>query len=267
MIPDECFDPEAPVGLGKRYVHECTNGRDRALIITRVDNGWIYHCHRCKEHGLRLASGLAPRDMARWCKTVNLKPEVQVKEVMLPLDFTTTIPARGLAWLYKWGITDADINGYGFGYSAFYDRVILPIYQDGELVYWSGRYLNDPTPESPKYMNVRQNRTDIWFEVTNHNSADVVLVEDKLSTIRVGKTVDCYGLLYASVPDHIVFKLADRYERIAIWLDKDKRAKCVGYLHRYRSLGVDCRLIFSDKDPKFYTDDQIRRYVYAERKP
>ena len=64
-----------------------------------------------------------------------------------------------------------------------------------------------------------------------------------------------------TVPDKIMLKLADRYERIAIWLDKDKRSRCVGYLHRYRSLGINTRLIFSERDPKFYTNDEIGRFL------
>ncbi len=87
----------------------------------------------------------------------------------------------------------------------------------------------------------------------------MVLVEDILSCIRVSKVVDCIALLYAYVPDKLVFELAKDYETIWLWLDPNKKKHMMDRVKRYRSFGMNVKMVRSSGDPKYYSEDEIER--------
>lgn len=262
MIPDEYFDLSAPMGLGKRYRHpNCCEGKDRALVITRTPTGWDWFCHRCRKGGKKYLEGMSPDQYRRW-KAQEVKPIQTVRKVLLPLDFTRQIPVKGLAWLYRYGITDTNIEVYRFGFSKYYNRLIMPIFRGPELLYWSGRNLGEASPKNPKYMNVRSLRDDIWFERSDHGREHVVLVEDILSAIRVGHHVDTRAVLYASVPDRLILQLVRMgYKQVHIWLDPDKADVMYRYVNRFRTFGINCVMHITKQDPKYYSDEEIVKEV------
>lgn len=266
-IPEEWFQTDTPLNQPTRYRHPgCSDTKDRALIISRNPIGWHVHCFRCGLSGFKSAKHLSPADMLKWTnsqRTVQIGP---VEEVQLPDDMTYTIPTLGLAWLYGAGITNEEIEYYCIGYSRSLHRVILPVYEHGELIYFQGRYLGTVDKEHPKYMNVYQrDRKDTFFRVlsgvTGPMCHTVVLVEDILSAIRVGRQVDTIALLYAHVPDKLILKLAKNYKGVVLWLDPDKWGLMGRNVLRYRSLGLQVRIVLSDKDPKKYNDQQIEKYL------
>jgi DNA primase len=264
-FPDEWFDATVPEGVWKRFRHpSCSEGKNKALAIARTATGWVWHCHRCGMHGFKSADGLDPKRMMQWIKSVKEKPSAFKRDVDLPEDFEHVIPLKGLAWLYSKGITVEQIRHYNFGYSQFYDRVIMPVYENDKLIFWEGRYLAVPDKDHPKYMKVGQNRVDIYFKVEGHNKETIVLVEDILSAVRVGELVDTWAMLYAFIPDDVVFELAKHYKEILIWLDPDKMNKMIGWVSRYRSFGINVRIVPTNKDPKDYTREQIGGIIGKE---
>jgi hypothetical protein len=70
-------------------------------------------------------------------------------------------------------------------------------------------------------------------------------------------------MLYAFVPDDVVFKLVKKYKKIVIWLDPDKQVDMINYIGRYRSFDLDVQLMTSTEDPKFYTAGEIREKIYG----
>lgn len=264
MIPEELFRLDAPLHVGYRHQHDCpvNPGKDRCLIITRVPRGWKYYCHRCGAKGVRYTDGLSPDQFLKWQESVkrDVKENNAVAKVELPHKFTTDIPAHGLAWLYKYDLHDPEIAYYNIGYSPLLDRVITPVYRDGQLVYWQGRNLGKITDTNPKYMNVKaMGRKDIYFEVSDRDNPtdDVVLVEDVISTIRVGRHIDTFGLLYAYIPTTLIMYLFTQYDRVILWLDPDKLNRMVRQVNRFRSFGMNVVMIRADQDPKFYSDEEI----------
>ena len=108
-------------------------------------------------------------------------------------------------------------------------------------------------------MNVKaKGRDDVFFWVLNDRFYhQILLVEDILSAIKVGRKSDCVALLYAYIPDKLVMNLAEQYEEIVFWLDPDKWNRMLGRVNRWRSFGVNVRCIRSNQDPKYYNDDEI----------
>ena len=265
-FPEEWFETSMPEGVWKRFRHpSCSEGKNKALAIAKTGQGWVWHCHRCEQHGFKSAENLSPQRTMDWIKSAKEKPQVYKRDIKLPEDFTVTIPLKGKAWLYGKGITDEQIKRYNFGYSSHYDRVILPVYEHiiaKKLIFWEGRYLGTPDRDHPKYMKVSEsNRKDIYFIADGNKSETVVLVEDILSAVRVGEVTDCYAMLYAFVPDIVVWTLSKLYKNIIIWLDPDKQSDMVDYVLRYRSFGLNVHIMISALDPKCYTAGEIERRV------
>jgi hypothetical protein len=262
MIPDEFFDPKAPLNEGVRHRHlDCSEGKDRALIVTKTKTGWIWYCHRCGKGGFHSVDGLSPRQTLNWLKSLKAKPVQCQCQIELPKDFSTEIPSDGLAWLLKAGLEESDIDEYKIGYSRQLHRIIMPLYIDGKLVYWQGRSLTDPTPQNPKYMNIyEQKREGVYFRIQDGTS-DVALVEDILSCIRVSKVMDAIALLYAYIPDKLVFELVKQYETVWFWLDHNKQRHMLERIKRYRSFGLPVKMVDSKQDPKYYSEEEIERML------
>ena len=267
MIDDKYFTSDMQMHRGYRFEHDCPTGpgRDRPLVVTRIATGWKWFCHRCGEKGIKWAKGLSPKEWLKFNQAREVFENMTVSKVTLPHGMTKHIPAVGLAWLYKYGIEDADIDYYGIGYSTTLNRVVLPVYgEDGTLLYYQARNLGAITERSPKYMNVKaRGRQDIYFKVTppERKTDKVVIVEDILSGIRVGKIKDSYGLLNAYIPDDLIFLLAKVYPLIVLWLDPDKWDRMLKRTKRFRSLGLNVKMVRVNQDPKFYTDDEIGQTI------
>ena len=258
----ELFSPTAPVGEGHRFQHDCSNKPDKSLIITRTRDGWAWYCHRCKEGGTRDLSGKSPWEVAQFIRSLNVKSAKTLMQMRLPLDYTKEIPAQGLAYLYVRGVTDADIKRWKIGYSPKYSRVILPVYEGRNLVFFQGRTILSITRDNPKWMNVwKSGRKDTFFVANQMFSHEVVVVEDILSAIRVSHTADAYAMLSTHIPEDLILTLSEKYQSILLWLDPDKRMKIMMLARRYLAFGINARSITSNKDPKYYTNKQIRRLI------
>jgi len=252
-IDGSLLNPEATLGLGKRHTHFCSK-KDKPLVVTRVRSGWQWYCHRCFKGGYQDLLGTDPVKAMAHIKNLKMAPEQSRYDVALPEDFTLEIPSKGLAWLYTFDITDDEIELYKFGYSKYFDRLIMPVYQKDELIYWQGRNLGSITRANPKYLNIRQyGRKHLYFFVgSDGNRSKIVVVEDILSCIKIGRTTDTVSVLSAHVDDQLISRLSKVYDDIVLWLDPDKRIKMMQWASRYRGLGYPVRYIRSDKDPKYY---------------
>ena len=82
-----------------------------------------------------------------------------------------------------------------------------------------------------------------------------MIVEDILSAIKVGRVSNSISLLGAYIQDSLALSL--RGYTIYIWLDSNKYTESLKYLRRFRSFGIDCRIIHTDKDPKCYDTLEI----------
>lgn len=260
MIPEEYFR-NTEINMPVRYRHPgCTDpSKDKALVVTRTHSGWKWFCHRCRMGGVKPIDSLSPSRLVKFTNDQKVKVFEKVDEVRLPRDFTEKIPPEGLAWLYSYGITDEEISQYSIGYSKLLSRVILPTYMYGELVFWIGRLIGEPSKTNPKYSSVAVSRKDIYFTAENRFSRDVVIVEDNLSAIKVGRIATAIALISVHVPDGLVFHLARHYARIVLWLDPDKHKKMIRLCRRYQANGINVIFIASRQDPKYYSDEVIEK--------
>lgn len=229
--------------------------------LSNLGEVYTYHCFKCKEKDAKPAPAMTPqerREMERQAAAFAASPPE------LPEDFTTDIPPPGILWLSKGGLNHRDIRRFGFGYSPRMQRVIMPVYEEGELVAVQARALR--REHKPKYLGqIRRNPRPAFRAVHREPVDTLVLTEDMLSACRVSKVCDAWALLGTNLGPSVLAAIGDsHYDRIAIWMDEDEAG--INARRKMRSqlqvVGKPVSLIQSDRDPKKHTIIEMRNLIW-----
>ena len=260
------LDATEPVGSVKRFNRcpYCSKPVARlGFIVFRTYNGWRVYCHRCgasqriRQGGVASPSALISRVNAIR-SAANWKPGT----IYLPEDFELRIPAIAKAWLRKYGVTDAEIKQHRFGYSEYMNRLILPVFNGEELVYWQGRKLDNGP--GPKYLSMKTKEGGKFFELVSPGCSTCVLVEDIVSAIccrRAG--FNAIALLGSFIGDRISSRVHELgIKKLCVWLDPDKRGDAVRFAKKLSGIGLQAvAIVTPTKDPKDYNVSQIRGHL------
>ncbi|QYD70860.1 toprim domain-containing protein [Paraburkholderia edwinii] len=162
-------------------------------------------------------------------------------------------------WLLKASCGAPEIAQLGAYWHAPSARVVLPVADDGELVYWQAR---DPSwtrkSERPKYVNPEVNKERL---VARYGSGDeIVLTEDILSAYRVGQEGEGWSLLGTNLTNGVLARLIDERKPVAVWLDPDAAGRKASrdITQRLSACGIPNRVIRSLRDPKLLSRRQVR---------
>jgi len=246
---------------GQKLRKDCECGDGKTLVINHTVKGYSRFCFRCDiddfvGKGKQSLAELARiRELNEAAKSIKLTLE-------LPHDFTREIPIHGRLWLYSGGITESVWREYGIGYSESIDRVVLPVYDtSNNLVWFQCRALHKG--QKPKYIQPARSRDNELFQVgySKTNLQRVVVVEDILSAIRVGKHIPTVSLLGTKITTGQAARLSE-YEKVTTWLDSDRAGRRGAYTIR-KTIGLVTEInnIVTIKDPKKLTDQQIREIL------
>lgn len=232
--------------------------------VYHSSNGWGSYCNKCGEKHFK-GKGIRPiKELS--LDHVDDKTEF-FESLSLPEDTTYNIdsfPLEAKVWLYKSDIRDKMILDYGIGYSKDMHRVIIPVYDEyGSLLMWQGRGLLDT---QTKYFNARGSGKSGYFfkswikhdDVEPHTMDSVVVVEDALSVIKVGKVAQAVAGLGTSLSQKQLTYLSN-FDKVYLWYDDDKGG-LNGSTKSLRSLSLvtDCTRIRTDRDPKSYSYYEIQ---------
>ena len=174
----------------------------------------------------------------------------------LPSDVTTEIDPRALQWLSRYFVTYNDVVEHRIMWSGYYQRLIFPV---GNA--WQGRYFG--TENKPKWYTKGNIHGDYLHVIGE--GPEVVLVEDIVSSIRLGACTASLCLFGCELPVNWVHRLVYLHRPLVIWLDRDKRLESYKMADRLRGLGFDTRVISTELDPKEYSKkvlDKILRQEY-----
>lgn len=258
-----------PLGVGEQthVNHEnCPAGADRKkrLYIKHLsDGGHLFYCHHCSCSGIYRTK----ITNVHFKKQSHLVPK-DPKDIRLPIDIvkdTTLWPSTAHGWLIKYGITKDEVKNNGIVYSPSLDRLLFPLYMDGDYIGWQGRRLSDDE-EKPKYITM-VDRLRTTGNCSQHRqpsgSDNAIIVEDILSAIKTGRQgIDSIALLGSHPTPELINWIASRYKNIFIWLDNDKpevkkQQQKLNNLFKVLVNG-EVKLILTDKDPKDYSDQEIK---------
>lgn len=257
-----------PVGTRLRMAHDgCSTSE--ALIVTKQDSGVSAYCFRCKWHGF---VGAPPESLAQKLERKSrekLASKVMKDSKTLPLPKCENIaewPLEARIWLYKAGLNNHDISEAGIYYHGGSNRVVLPVYDGPNLVYWQARGFD---PEAPKYLNPSVvDRTALvahWYG----SERCLVLTEDWLSGYRVHRATgfQVYSLLGTTLTDKIAAQIVYNRVPVAVWLDPDSPGQNAArkIVAKLSALNHPVRNIVTERDPKLHSDAEIREVLGESR--
>lgn len=176
-------------------------------------------------------------------------------------DFSPIIPARPLGWLRKYGITDREITHFGIAWNSTDESLVFPVRNaSGQLVLTNERYFGSD-PKQPKYRTYGHKNDQHLILLHPINTDTVVVVEDFISAIKVGRQVSSLALFGATMPGNALKWAVERFKHIRVWLDMDKASQSVLEASKCSQYIEDSRSIITDLDPKEYTNDQISKLL------
>jgi hypothetical protein len=178
--------------------------------------------------------------------------------INLPTDFTLTIDKEALAWLYSYGITPTEIRKYKMGWSPSRHLLIYPFWNESTLTGYQGRSFGPSGSGATKYFNVGDKSK--WSQVVGAGET-LVFTEDFISAIKVARHTAAVCLFGVTLQQALLSSLGHSHHYI-IWLDKDKRSYAMEQAKKYSQYGYNITAMFSDKDPKEYTDKQIQEMIH-----
>jgi len=247
------------------HVHHCKQGRSNdRLYITRKHNGYVYYCHHCGFSGFEYRAGMAPHPAKEGADGSPGDAGDSRHDLACP--DPRLWPAQATEWTRGGGVTDAELEHYGYRYSSDHNCVSIPCYLGGTLTGYQERMLGGG---SAKYLTRRKGTSVLAFDsgpVTD--SYLCVLVEDALSAVRVGRQYRTVALCGTSLKTEVLALLAEDHDDFLVWLDMDNpEVRAKGYsIQKRLSLFGDCGIVgYTGKDPKEYSDEEIHRIVKENR--
>jgi hypothetical protein len=255
MMRYDEFMPFAPDYAGQvRANHSssgCSGGRD-SMRITRDTDGTVRSkCYRCGEWGIWSPQFKAANKVLNRFKT----NEEAVREFKLPTDLSSdtskwSVEAR--VFILR-AITEEEVKMYGIMYSPTKDILLLPIDKDNFYV----RLFSNPVM---KYISVC--KTKDVYKYTNKGSK-IVIVEDYLSFIKVSRHYSCLCIFGTTLTPVHTSIIMNSHKDVVIFLDNDNETvrRKQREMHDSLSLLGKCRIIKHDKDPKYCTDEELKRII------
>lgn len=183
--------------------------------------------------------------------------KLDTKEVKLPDDFTASVPTNQLVWLWKYGITGAEIHENTIGYSSYYDRLVIPVYENHNLTCVQMRSIS----RKPKYLNLGGSNS--IFVRLRSDTDEVVVTEDIVSAIKVSRFVSTACTLGTNLNYIKASKIISLDKKVSIWYDNDTAGikGAVNGLKNLQLQGANVRVIRTQNDPKCYNNSEIKRIL------
>jgi len=215
---------------------------------TEYDDGSSY-CFSCKKYTPPI--GIKSEVIKQKLDGSELRSQ---KEFVYPSDATSYIPSEPLKWLHKYGITKQEIIKNGINWSDYYSGIILPCFNgtDRVLSGFTVRFFPRQNPKTIVHGFVCPSL------VHDLHTSSIVLVEDYLSAIKVGRHVSTMCLWGSNIPLKALSSLSKRFSRVGIWLDMDKAEYSLRTARKASVMFKDgCTSILTELDPKCYEDKDI----------
>lgn len=115
-------------------------------------------------------------------------------------------------------------------------------------------------PKIPKYLT--RGSTYEVFDLVGNKGKSVVITEDKLSAIVVGRVCDASPALGTVYQQWKLLELFKRgYRHVYVWLDSDKWREGREICEKAQWIGMSATALLTEEDPKCYTTEQIQEYL------
>lgn len=210
---------------------------------------------------------LSKEDLRQRLHNLRTKETKKNGTAYLPFDFTLLLPSGPLAWLRQYGITDAERFRFKLGWSDFYESLILPSYDlYGNLLVCQRRYFGKEG--FPKYHTSGYPESVIWTvrpnfaeKPTDTFNGTLVVVEDVVSAIKVGRYAEATPLWGSNWSLDKLNRVSDRWKSVLFWLDFNKTAEAMKFKVEAEPFFETVGVLSTEKDPKANDDGKIKQIL------
>lgn len=223
--------------------------------LARYDDGSAY-CFGCKYYERSTLS-------ARFSTT---GPLDGAEQTTAPLGVgTTSLPEDAVRYLQKYSISVPEALKRGIRWEPSRKQLIYHFYdQDGNLACTQARNFDPFRANKSKYFNVGEKEKAFPLYEVHHQvrQNSVVITEDALSAIKIARQMDAMPALGTSFPMSKALTLQKLgYIKAFVWLDRDKWKEGMEIADRFKWLGMSVKAVYTEKDPKEYTQFEIQKYL------
>jgi len=191
-------------------------------------------------------------------KKVGEQVRRSASEIVLPSDVVAELPFEARAWLGQYSLARLDIQQNNIMWSEQWSRIVFPYFDDTGLIAWQGRYVGNDKTKAKWFSQGKIHEIIHPIKVRNR---EAVLVEDIVSAIKVSKIKGSIPIFGSSISSKQLLRLKTVVDKVWVYLDPDVRTKSVSIASLARLLGLEAYVIFSDKDPKEHTHEEIQEYL------
>jgi len=231
-------------------------------LVTYSDgHQWCFGCHYYRPPTLRL-------------RLVGGEPIIdpKTKSLHFPEDYTKYLGHKAVSWLGKYSMTHSELIKHRLGWSDSKQMLVMPVFgEDNNLLMWQGRNFGETPFERvgpysyrpkkwPKYVTFGEPSDILHIINPNINIDTIILTEDLISAIKVGRVYPAMPLWGSHIPMKGLLRLKERFKHVGIWLDPDKRLEAVKTALRASQI-TNAFVVPSDKDPKEYNAVEIKDIV------
>lgn len=178
--------------------------------------------------------------------------------VYLPFGVVDNLPDKVKNWLASYEITQNEIKENRLIWNPAKEDLIFPVF-DGmdNLIAFQERHFGAFGKQFKTHGEVEK-----IFHYVGNNDERIVVVEDFVSAIKVGRQARVMPLLGSNLSMMRIVRLALEYSKLAIWLDWDKLKESI----RFREMAQtyfegDVHIIATPHDPKAYNDKEIESWL------
>lgn len=215
-------------------------------------------CPKCREIGLdRKGNNLARyTDGSAWCFSCSYKERATIfrgegKKIPKPIpELSEEMPVKNKNWLLQY-LNQNEIDKY-FKYSESHDGHVFTHMEPDGGMFWEVRCVD------PKKVTSGGHKPQIFLGSGQH----LVIVEDIVSAIKVARQYRAMPLFGAHMQNDWIVKIAKNRTigQVTYWLDHDKKQQALEYV-RKTILFRPTNVVFTENDPKDYTDAEIREFL------
>ena len=157
-----------------------------------------------------------------------------------------------MKWLLQYGITQQDVDTYKLGWNNEHRMLVLVNTPD----YYQARNFSN---YGAKYIS--KGKKPLIF----YGLGDILIcVEDVLSAIKIvkaNKNVCAVPLLGSIIPLELTETILKRFNKVLVWLDRDKAIEAVKQARNLKQKGIDSDVIITPNDPKEYSTGEINEWL------
>lgn len=267
MIPLDEWFPQAQRKLvgGRRSVrgdHAC--GDPGSLQMSKNGNEWLAYCHRCGDTGF-FREQETPEEKFERMRTQLVADRKAMATTELPVCTSTDPldwPDKDKLWFYRMGISHRRMRELGLYWNADMRRVVLPIHDDGRVVFWMAR----SQTAMPKWTGPSVSKRGLAARYGVGSGKYIVLTEDPLSAYKIGLVCEAWSLLGTKLAPKHAAALVRAGREVVVWLDDDQgrangsnpgQEAAASIAAELLVYGLTVHNMKSDRDPKYYTQQQL----------